>query len=213
MVTRDEILARARGWVAAGVPYSMSRYRDGWRTDCSGMVSMAWRLASNHWTGNLATAGLLISRASLLPGDMLLFHNKHDPHSGSHVVLFERWVGAVGGDFWILEQTPPRARRIRWSATRGRNLSNYLPFRPRNVAASSWSEVLMADLPTLVRGSRGPAVRRLQAIINTRGGVQLEEDGDFGPRTDAAVRAVQGQERIDVDGEVGPNTWRAVLTD
>src|SRR5690242_11724312 len=35
-VTRTEILARARTWADAHVPYSQSANRDGYRTDCSG---------------------------------------------------------------------------------------------------------------------------------------------------------------------------------
>lgn len=213
MSTRPDIIARARSWVAAGVPYSMSRYRDSWRTDCSGYVSMAWTLDGNYWTGNLAGQGLAISRAALQAGDMLLYHNRANPVSGSHVVLFDRWVSRVGGDFYIYEQTPPRARHIAWSATRGRTLANYIPFRPRNVVEQTWTERLMGDLPTLVRGSTGAAVRRLQAILNTRGGAQLAEDADFGAATLAAVLRAQNAEHIDADGEVGPITWRAILTD
>jgi|SRR5688572_628539 len=128
-VTRPEIIRRGMSWVNRGVPYSMFRYLDGWRTDCSGLVSMAWRLDSNRWTGNLAAVGQRIPHLQLQPGDMLLYHNPGNPHSGSHVVLFERWVDRPGGDFWIIEQTPPRARRIRWSATRRSNLAKYVPFQ------------------------------------------------------------------------------------
>jgi hypothetical protein len=41
IITRAQILARAQTWVDAKVPYSQSAYRDGYRTDCSGYVSMA----------------------------------------------------------------------------------------------------------------------------------------------------------------------------
>ena len=32
-------------------------------------------------------------------------------------------------------------------------------------------------------------------------------DGNFGPRTESAVRAYQTQQNIDVDGIVGDQTW------
>jgi hypothetical protein len=45
---RSETLARAHTWLTAWhggpVPYSQSRYLNGWRTNCSGYVSMAWNL-------------------------------------------------------------------------------------------------------------------------------------------------------------------------
>jgi peptidoglycan hydrolase-like protein with peptidoglycan-binding domain len=36
-------------------------------------------------------------------------------------------------------------------------------------------------------------------------------DGIFGPKTDAAVRQMQGILGVAVDGIVGPMTWRALV--
>lgn len=67
----------------------------------------------------------------------------------------------------------------------------------------------MAAAPTLKRGSEGPAVRRLQRSL-TAAGFELRADGEFGPRTEAAVRAFQRAHRLEVDGIVGPRTWAAL---
>ncbi len=57
--TRAEIIKRAKNWVAAKVPYSMNAYwSDGYRQDCSGYVSMAWKLPGNEWTGSLRQYGV-----------------------------------------------------------------------------------------------------------------------------------------------------------
>jgi cell wall-associated NlpC family hydrolase len=103
MPSRREIIDRAMVWVRAQVPYSQVRYRDGYRTDCSGFVSMAWMLPRSYWTGDLNTAGRRVALRDCQPGDMLLFHNLADPHDGSHVVIFDGWVDRNLGDFWILE--------------------------------------------------------------------------------------------------------------
>lgn len=64
--------------------------------------------------------------------------------------------------------------------------------------------------PMLRRGDHGDAVRTLQQALN-RFGYGLVVDGDFGPKTDAAVRAFQRSQGIGVDGIVGPITWSRLL--
>lgn len=62
---------------------------------------------------------------------------------------------------------------------------------------------------TLRRGNRGPEVTQLQRLLNQKvvPNPNLTADGDFGPRTDRAVRAFQGQQGLMADGIVGPRTW------
>jgi hypothetical protein len=128
-ITRSEILARAQTWLNPPVPYSQSAYKGGYRTDCSGYVSMAWHLPENGWTSNLNQVGVAIGYNDLRPGDMLLYHNPADPTNGSHVVLFDHWAGGVGGDFYIYEQTVPNAKHRLWSQA-GYSRSNPANFPP-----------------------------------------------------------------------------------
>jgi len=63
--------------------------------------------------------------------------------------------------------------------------------------------------PTLRRGfSTGTLVEEIQAKlqVNTTGGGK----GNFGPKTEAAVRAFQRKHGIVPDGIVGPKTWAAL---
>lgn len=53
-------------------------------------------------------------------------------------------------------------------------------------------------------GSQGDWVRRLQEALG------ITADGDFGPQTDAALRAFQKAEGLVVDGVAGPVTYRAL---
>ena len=63
--------------------------------------------------------------------------------------------------------------------------------------------------PTLRRGARGGAVRRLQERLNAHG-ARLAVDGIFGPATDHAVQTFQGNRILVIDGIVGPRTWAAL---
>jgi len=61
-----------------------------------------------------------------------------------------------------------------------------------------------AGRPTLRRPSTGPLVKQVQAKI----GVVV--DGDFGAKTEAAVRVFQQSHGLVPDGIVGPATWAAL---
>jgi peptidoglycan hydrolase-like protein with peptidoglycan-binding domain len=63
--------------------------------------------------------------------------------------------------------------------------------------------------PTLRLGAKGPSVSDLQRRLNAHG-AHLAVDGDFGPRTQAAVLAFQRSHGLAVDGVVGPHTWAAL---
>jgi hypothetical protein len=62
----------------------------------------------------------------------------------------------------------------------------------------------------LGRGDRGDDVRAFQVLLNVKGLARLQADGDFGPATEAAVKAAQRAVGVDPDGLVGPATRRAV---
>ena len=65
--------------------------------------------------------------------------------------------------------------------------------------------MISTGMPEIERGSRGNAVRVAQAIIGA------DADGDFGPNTDAALKAFQKAKGLATDGCAGANTWKALL--
>lgn len=58
-------------------------------------------------------------------------------------------------------------------------------------------------------GSRGSDVTELQKRLN-QNGYSLDVDGQFGPKTLAAVKDYQQKNGLSVDGIVGKNTWGAL---
>ena len=68
------------------------------------------------------------------------------------------------------------------------------------------------DLPMIYSGSKGNAVSLCQAALNQRRFDSGYVDGDFGPKTQAAVNAFQTWAKIEIDGIVGSETWQKLLT-
>ena len=62
----------------------------------------------------------------------------------------------------------------------------------------------------LALGARGPQVTSLQYLLQQHCYDDVEADGDFGPKTEEAVRAFQRNNKLDVDGIVGPATLDAL---
>ncbi|MDY7229779.1 peptidoglycan-binding protein [Hyalangium rubrum] len=63
---------------------------------------------------------------------------------------------------------------------------------------------------TLSLNSRGPEVAELQRRLAAAGFAPGAADGQFGARTEAAVRDFQRAHGLTVDGAVGPRTWAAL---
>lgn len=65
--------------------------------------------------------------------------------------------------------------------------------------------IVTASVPILQKGSKGDAVRALQALL------KIGVDGDFGNITDKAVRTYQTAQGLTSDGIVGEKTWSKLL--
>ncbi len=69
------------------------------------------------------------------------------------------------------------------------------------------------DLPVLSRGSKGEAVRAMQALLILRGfscGTH-GTDGSFGPATAAALEKFQRARGLTVDKQCGEQCWRSLI--
>lgn len=74
----------------------------------------------------------------------------------------------------------------------------------------TFTEKIVQQLPTLMSGNKGEAVRTLQGCCYARH-QSIAIDGVFGSKTDAAVRTIQAQHHLVVDGIVGPKTWPVMM--
>ena len=83
--------------------------------------------------------------------------------------------------------------------------------RPNRSQVSGLDGTGSSTLPILRLGRRGTAVVKLQQQLQAVGLFKGPVDGDFGPGTEAAVKAMQQRYSIAPDGIVGPTTWAALL--
>lgn len=230
-LTRTQIMARARTWTQARVPYSMTRFwKDGYRQDCSGFVSMAWGLGTSAWTGSLASYGVRISRDELLPGDILLFHNAADPEHGSHTIIFGGWVDDAHTAYTGYEQTVPATRVQTTPYAYWSNSGKYIPYRYKYLAGggssgsgSSGSAGAGSDAypgeSSFGPGADNAGVTRLGTMLIGRGASSYYKVGP-GPKWSAADRdatsafqRAQGWSGADADGLPGPTTWSYLVRD
>jgi uncharacterized protein (TIGR02594 family) len=129
-------------------------------------------------------------------GDVLVFDFGHGDH---HVTLFDHdngngtW-GCLGGN---------QDHQVMISNFRR---SQCIGIRRPPAAGAVQAPTSTSIRPDVKLDDVGSVVSELQNML----GVTV--DGEFGPETDAAVRAYQATHGLDVDGEVGDETWAALLS-
>ncbi|MFG2993211.1 peptidoglycan-binding protein [Streptomyces sp. NPDC048257] len=228
-IDRATIINRAKLWLDAKVPYSMSEYwTDGYRQDCSGYVSMVWNLGSNEWTGSLDKFATKITKDELLPGDMLLFHNPADPNNGSHVVIFGGWVDETHTHYVAYEQTRPTTRKLATPFGYWSNATKYLPYRFNGVPGGILPEAPAGPKPGDAKafpgaGKFGPGVTndyvaQLGRMLIDRGAYRFYPKGqpsrtwrDADRLATQAFQRAQGWSGAEADGIPGAHTWRLLV--
>jgi len=79
-VNRADVIAKGMEWVNAHVPYSQTGSHEGYRTDCSGFASCAWKLAKpGITTGQFVPNKVCVqtTKDKLERGDLILAPNHH----------------------------------------------------------------------------------------------------------------------------------------
>lgn len=100
---RSAAISRGFEWLDENVPFSMSGRRDGYRTDCSGFVSMCLELGTpGQTTSTLGQSGSGVHRLSsyedLVPADALV-------DAGHHSFIFLGWNDSNHSGMCVLEQS------------------------------------------------------------------------------------------------------------
>ena len=133
----------------------------------------------------------------------------------NHIHISLSWEGAMGRtSYWSKRVAKPdygpcRAADLNWAAPTTR-VNPVLCKRYPRVVAPAGASSLRKNLTTysgmvLRSGSKGNAVKAVQQVV------RATADGDFGPRTKAAVQRWQASRDISPSGVVNATTWRAML--
>ena len=69
---------------------------------------------------------------------------------------------------------------------------------------------MIANIPYAQRGTKGPLAAAIQAAL-CDAGQSLDIDGEFGPKTEAALREYQKKNGLETDGVAGPATYAKLL--
>jgi len=115
-ISRNAVLARAQKRIDSPVKYSQSKYYGGYRTDCSGYVSMCWSTGTSWNTRTFHKVTHRIPVSSLKPGDALL-------KKGYHIRLFYGWLDAERTRYVAYESASGQI-----AGTRIRSISEDLDF-------------------------------------------------------------------------------------
>ncbi len=172
------------------------------------------------WTGNMVEGFMasgdyekltedkyLTSDAYLKRGDILV------RTSGHTAMALEDGAMAENGEKADVVDGAPGATR----PTGAVETPETIPQSPAATApftqgSQSGSDILMnTPLPLLKQGDWGRAVWSMQSLLSARGYDVKGVDSDFGPNTDAALRAFQRAMGLEVDGECGAKSWAALI--
>ena len=164
-ITRPEVLKRANHWIRKHVQYSQSAYYQGYRRDCSGFVSMAWKLKTSYTSSTISSRAHRISMARLKPGDAV--------RRPGHVEIFDGWKSKKKRQYWALEESQsglPALRRVKtfksgYSALRLKGIKEVVPVKRVAPAPVIPPPPLPSNPPTSTESSASPLTVGSMAVL------------------------------------------------
>lgn len=217
-------------WCAtfASAVFVVLKYHDTVPTECS----------CPRWITLLKKNGMWVEDESVVPKPgWIMFYDWDDSASkvavdntGSpeHVGIVEK---VSGGYITVIEGNYSNSVKRRTIAVNGRYIRGYgvpkydaedgaeaVPEKETvpspTTTTSKEANTVSIELATLKKGSKNNQVKALQRMLYAMKydlGSSNPIDGDFGAKTDAAVRSYQKANKLTVDGVVGEKTWAKLL--
>jgi len=161
--------------------------------------------------------GLTVERSKGKPGDIVLFDFYGKGISG-HIGIIEK---VVGNKYQTIEGNTSTTSDDNGGAVmrRTRPLSVVRCIIRPNYDEENGKEAktVKIELKVLQKGTAGKQVKTLQRLLRMLGykdqyGNTLAIDGDFGGKTEHALKKFQNAEGLVADGICGANSWKALLS-
>jgi len=191
--------------------------------DCSGLFKWAFnkhKVSIAHGSNTIylsycsakgkLSGGRRIDGQTLKIGTAVFVYNSNKDNY-KHIGLYvggSRVIEAQGTDAGVCVSNIAATKWTHWGELKNVNYEN--------VGSDPVQEPAKEDvkpwMPTVRKGSKGDAVVQMQTILY-RLGYDLGSygiDGDYGKKTEAAVKAFQRDHGLAVDGVCGPMTWDAL---
>lgn len=174
---RKTVLQRGFKWLDDDVPYSQSRTHEGYRTDCSGFVSMCWDTGTSFTTAIYSSGGggttRLGSFDELLPGDAIV--------RNGHIMLFAGWQDNNHTAVCALEQASTASdmqfRPRTLSSLRGQG---YKPIRSKKLGAGGTTDTSEpSEEPTTEEEATNPEDEGAEPPPEERTPAEVEQEEPF----------------------------------
>lgn len=148
------------------------------------------------------------------PGD-IIFYDWEDSGSGDnrnssdHVGIVER---VVGDTITVIEGNYSQSVKRRNIRVNGKYIRGYgVPKYDKENAPATSDSTVTVSLSVLKKGAKGEQVKAVQRMLYSMGYAIGSVDGDFGSKTETALRAYQKKKGLIVNGIVDQKTWNKLL--
>ena len=186
-----------------------------WGFDCIGLIkAVLW-----GWSGDekktyggavYASNGVPDLSADAMIGRCVKVSSDMSNISIGEFLWMKGHCGIYIGNSKVVESSPKWANGVQITALSARNWLKHGKLPWVEYSDGEVRNVVQIELSVLQNGSKGEQVKTLQRLLNAFGS-NLIVDGDFGSKTDSALKSYQKKNSLQIDGICGERSWNSLL--
>jgi hypothetical protein len=186
-----------------------------WGFDCIGLIKAVlwgWSGDTNKTYGGAiyASNGIPDLSADAMVGKCSEVSTDFGNISIGEFLWMKGHCGIYIGNGKVVESSPKWANGVQVTALSARNWLKHGKLPWVEYSDEEVRNVVRIELSVLQKGSKGEQVKTLQRLLNAFGS-NLNVDGDFGIKTDSALKSYQKKNSLQVDGICGVMSWESLL--